>query len=151
MVAWTPRWPASDVLLGQFGKRRSEAQRRYRQFVLEGIGGTTPWAALRQQIYLGDERFVERTQRKAEIQGDALSIPRAQRRAPVLSLAAIARAHRDRDDAIVTAYGTGAYSYREIAEHFQLHLATVGRIIRVGMGTSLNLSNNRNVQVRDLF
>ena len=83
----TPRWLASDVLLGQFGKRRSEAQRRYRQFVLEGIGGTTPWAALRQQIYLVDERFVERTQRKAEIQSDELSIPRAQRRAPVLSLA----------------------------------------------------------------
>ena len=46
------------------------------------------------------------------------------------SLAAIARKHRDRDDAIVIAYGTGGYSYREIAEHFQLHLATVGRIIR---------------------
>ena len=126
----TPRWLASDVLLGQFGKRRSEARRRYRQFVLEGMGGATLWAELRQQIYLGDERFVERMQRKAEIQGDELSIPRAQRRAPVPSLAAIARKHRDRDDAIVTAYGTGAYSYREIAEHFQLHLATVGRIIR---------------------
>ena len=91
------------------------------------------WAELRQQIYLGDERFVERMQRKAEIQGDELSIPRGQRRAPVPSLAAIARKHRDRDDAIVTAYGTGVYSYREIAEHFQLHLATVGRIIRARM------------------
>ena len=40
---------------------------------------------------------------------------------------------RDRDDAIVTAYGTGAYSYRKIAEHFQLHLASVGRIIRARM------------------
>ena len=36
------------------------------------------------------------------------------------------RAHRDRDDAIVTASGTGVYSYRKFAEHFQLHLATVG-------------------------
>ena len=44
-----------------------------------------------------------------------------------------ARKHRDRDDVIVTAYATGAYSYREIAEHFQLHLATVGRIIRARM------------------
>ncbi len=54
----------------------------------------------------------------------------AQRRAPVPSLAAIARKHCDRDEAIVTAYGTGVYSFREIAERFQLHLATVGRIIR---------------------
>ena len=37
------------------------------------------------------------------------------------------------DDAIITAYGTGAYSYREIAEHCQLHLTTVGRIIRARM------------------
>ena len=72
-------------------------------------------------------------QRKAESQGDELSIPRAQRRAPVPSLAAIARKHRDRDAAIVTAYGTGAYSYRKIAEHFQLHLLTVGRIIQARM------------------
>ena len=36
------------------------------------MGGTTLWAELRQQIYLGDERFVERMQRKAEIQGDEL-------------------------------------------------------------------------------
>ncbi|MDH4275546.1 MAG: helix-turn-helix domain-containing protein [Gammaproteobacteria bacterium] len=27
-------------------------------------------------------------------------------------------------------YETGGYSYREIAEHLGLHLATVGRIIR---------------------
>ena len=30
---------------------------------------------------------------------------------------------------LLAAYGTGVYSYREIAEHFQLHLATVGQII----------------------
>jgi transposase len=28
-----------------------------------------------------------------------------------------------RNDAIVAAYATGAYSYREIAEYFGLHLA----------------------------
>jgi len=38
--------------------------------------------------------------------------------------------HRDRNAAIMTAYATGAYSYREIAEHFGIHLATVGRVVR---------------------
>lgn len=128
-----PRWLATDALLGQFGRRRAEARRRYREFVLQGIGQTTLWAALRQQIYLGDERFVERMQAKADLQGDELSIPRAQRRPPAPTLAAIAAKHRERDDAIVAAYGTGAYSYRDIAEHFQLHLATVGRIVRARM------------------
>ena len=46
------------------------------------------------------------------------------------SLAAIAVKRRDRDDAIAAAYASGAYGYRELAEHFGLHLGTVGRIIR---------------------
>jgi hypothetical protein len=88
------------------------------------------WKGLRQQIFLGDEKFVARMQKKAEVQGDELSIPRIQRRGPAPSLATIAARHHTRDDAIVAAYDTGVYSYREIAEHFGLHLATVGRIVR---------------------
>ncbi|MEA3275746.1 MAG: helix-turn-helix domain-containing protein [Pseudomonadota bacterium] len=34
---------------------------------------------------------------------------------------------------MVAAYATGAYSYREIAAHFGVHLATVGRIVRGAM------------------
>jgi hypothetical protein len=37
---------------------------------------------------------------------------------------------RHRNDAIIAAYAASAYSYREIAAHFALHLATVGRIMR---------------------
>lgn len=126
----TPAWLATDALLTQFAKRRAEARRRYQRFVSEGIDQGSPWAGLRQQIYLGDENFVARMQKKADIRGDELSIPRAQRRPPALSLATIARRKRNRNDAIVSAYATGVYSYREIAEHFGLHLATVGRVIR---------------------
>lgn len=126
----TPTWLATDGMLAQFGKRRVDARRRYQQFVREGINHGSIWAELRQQIYLGDEKFVERMQKKAEMQGDELSIPRAQRRAPAPSLATIAGKHHSRNDAIVAAYATGAYSYREIAEYFSLHLATVGRVVR---------------------
>ena len=71
-----------------------------------------------------------RLQNKAVIRGDALSIPRAQRRPPAPPLSTIAGEHRDRNAAIVAAYATGAYSYRAIAEHFGLHLAGVGRVVR---------------------
>lgn len=91
------------------------------------------WEGLRQQIYLGDEAFVERMQAKAKIDGDALTVPQAQRRPPAPSLADIAAGHRERNAAIVAAYATGAYSYREIAAHFSVHLATVGRIARTAM------------------
>ena len=36
----------------------------------------------------------------------------------------------DGNAAMVAAYATGACSYREIAEHFHVHLVTVGRIVR---------------------
>jgi putative transposase len=125
-----PGWLETDGLLAQFGARRTEARRRYSEFVVAGLKAESIWRGLRQQIYLGDEEFVKRMQRKAKPQGDTLSIPRAHRRAPAPSLSAIAARHRDRDKAIANAYATGAYSYREIAEHFDLHLATVGRIVR---------------------
>jgi putative transposase len=128
-----PDWLATDGLLAQFGKRRAQARQRYSRFVAEGMSNASIWESLRQQIYLGDEKFVTRMQRKAKVAGDALSIPRAQRRKPVPSLAALAARHPHRDDAIVAAYATGTYSYREIGDHFGIHLATVGRIIRSRM------------------
>jgi putative transposase len=128
-----PPWLATDGVLAQFGKRRANARRRYSEFVLAGIKQESIWGNLRQQIYLGDERFIARMQRKVKPQGDTLSIPRAHRRPPAPALSTLAARHRDRDKAILTAYATGAYSYREIAEHFDLHLATIGRIVRAQM------------------
>jgi putative transposase len=129
-TAPAPAWLATDALLSAFGDPRRQAQRRYQQFVREGIGKESIWSGLRQQIYLGDERFVERMQAKAEVQGDEISIPRTQRRAPPASLASIAATSPGRDEGMVAAYATGAYTYREIAQHFGVHAATVGRIVR---------------------
>lgn len=126
----TPAWLSTDGLLSQFGQRRKQARQRYRDFVVDGIGKAGPWADLNQQVYLGDARFVEHMQDKMRIQGDELSIPKRQRRAPARSLAEIAAANPHRNDAIVAAYATGAYSYQEIAAYHGLHLATVGRIVR---------------------
>lgn len=128
-----PEWLSTDNLLSQFGKRRTNARRKYRQFVDEGVDQESIWTHLRQQVYLGDDRFVERMQKRAQVQGDELSIAKIQRRAPAPPLAVIAKKHQERDEAIVAAYATGVYSYREIAEHFDLHLATVGRIVRKRM------------------
>jgi len=127
-----PKWLAVDGLLSQFGAVRQEARQHYQRFISDGVGQGI-WEGLRQQIYLGGEAFVERMQAEAKINGDALTVPQAQRRPPAPSLADIAARHRGRNAAIVAAYATGAYSYREIAEHFCVHLATVGRIVRTAM------------------
>ena len=131
MIGKSPRpvWLSIDGLLHQFGKVRSRARHRYRQFVLEGLNQNI-WEDLRQQIYLGDEIFVERMKGKIQINGDHATVPRAQRLSPVPTLASIVARHKDRNQAIRDAYATGEYSYREIAAYFNIHLATVGRIVR---------------------
>jgi len=52
-----------------FCPSREQARRRYRRFVHEGVGETI-WQGLRGQIHLGDEAFVTRMQRNAQITGD---------------------------------------------------------------------------------
>jgi len=44
-------------------------------------------------------------------------------------------ASSSRNDAIVAAYATGAYSYQDLAHHFGMHFTTVGRIVRRGRAT----------------
>ena len=127
-----PPWLAVDALLSLFGPARDDARLQYRAFVGEGAGAEI-WQGLRQQVYLGDDAFVMRMQAKAQFQGDQSSVPQAQRRPPPPSLAQVAARSAGRDAAIVAAYAGGAYTYREIAEYFGVHLATVGRIVRRGM------------------
>jgi putative transposase len=125
-----PQWLSSDTLLAQFGNRRVLARKYYQQFVAEGIGKESIWKHLNRQIYLGNDRFIERMQAKLGIKSLDANIPRAQRRPPAPPLDVIRRSHRDRDLAIVAAYETGEYSYQQIAEHFRIHFTTVGEIVR---------------------
>jgi len=122
------REDATDGLLAQFGRRRTEPRRRYRKFVAEG--GASVGSGLRQQIHFGDDTFAAKMQEKVPVQTDQLNIQRSQRRRPAPPLEAIAAEHPERNAAIVSAHATGTYSYREIADHFGLHPATVGRVIR---------------------
>lgn len=126
-------WLEADGLLVQFSGRRSLAQACYVQFVAEGIKAVSPWLSLKGQVFLGDERFVQRMQ--ACLQADTLDdiqIPIMQRRSPPASLSEIERGAANRNAAIVMAYATGAYSYQQIADYFGIHFTTVGKIVRRG-------------------
>ena len=84
-------------------------------------------------MYLGDDEFVKRM-------GDKVSnklsidteIPRLQRRAKAPPLAVFV-AMTDTDAAIAQAYATGCYSMKEIAQAFEIHYATVSRIVKKTM------------------
>ena len=125
-----PVWLTTDVLLGEFGKSRFWARRKYQQFVEEGMSAESIWKDLKGQIYLGDDDFVEQMRGKLGERDEDVNIPLVQQRATAPMLSAIRRRYSNRDDGIRAAYETGAYSYQEIARHFEVHFTTVGRIVR---------------------
>lgn len=128
----SPPWLATDGLLACFAKRRSLAQQRYAQFVLEGVKSASPWADIKAQVFLGDDQFVNRMQALILSGKDDVQIPLAQRRPKPPPLAEIEKRAKDRDAAIIAAYATGGYSYQQLADYFGLHFTTVGRIVRGG-------------------
>ena len=124
-------WLAVDGLLAHFAEQRGLAQKRYTQFVAEGVKAVSPWLGLKGQVFLGDEQFVRRMQAcmRADARDD-VQIPAAQRRPPPASLPEIERGAESRNAAIVVAYAMGAYSYQQIADYFGIHFTTVGNVVR---------------------
>ncbi len=119
---------STDVLLSQFGARKSEARARYVRFVAEGKDQPTLWQQLRGQIYLGDEVFVKTLHQRHRPDERLTEVPRAQRRAPAKSLAQYVRLP-DRQQAMQRAYASGEYTLSQIAEHFGVHYSTVSRAV----------------------
>jgi putative transposase len=125
----TPEWFDPVWLLAAFGGTRSQAIARYRRFIAEGDGKASPWEELKGQIYLGSAAFVENMQRFCDTGRDLREIPRAQRRAVPKTLAEYRALAGQRDEAILQACCSGAYSQKEVADYFGLHYSRVSKIV----------------------
>jgi len=114
---------------------------RFRQFVEAGRDQPAPWEALRNQVFLGSDAFVERMQARIEgLDGQLSEVPTAQRRKPAAPLERYWRQNASRDDAIADAYASGGYSMQEIGHFFGLHYSRVSRILkRRGAGAKGNI------------
>ncbi len=123
------RWLTIRWLLAGFSRRKIEAQQTYRRFIAEGKGQAGPWRELRSQIYLGDEGFVEEMQRKISPDTTLSEVPASQRRQVAKPLAYYQEQYGDRNTAIIEAYESGAYTMKEIGDHFRLHYSRVSRIV----------------------
>jgi len=125
-----PVWLETDAVLRAFADERTTAVVGYRRFVAEGIGAASPWQALKNQIYLGSDRFVERMQAQIDPKRPLREVPKRQRRALAKPLADYAARWSDRDRAMAEAYRTGSYSMQAIAEHFGVSRMTVSRAVK---------------------
>jgi len=121
--AAAPSFLSIDWVLEQFGGSRSQAQKQYREFVREGMGGR-PWDELKGQIYLGTEAFIEK---HAPREKQLKEIPRAQLTAARPALERIFR--NGGNQAIAKAYEHG-YRLNEIAAYLGVHYATVSRRLK---------------------
>ena len=124
-----PEWLDRDGLLKQFAKGRKAAIARYQAFVFEGKGLSSPLENTRHQLLLGDDTFVEEfsTTHKTE----ALSeVSIAQRRSLAPSLETLQQRYEHRNEAMARAYLSGAYTMKEIGQHFGVHYMTVSRAVR---------------------
>ena len=123
-LAAVPAFLTTDWILAQFAQQRRTAQRKYQQFVKEGLK-SRPWEELKGQIYLGSEEFIaEHSSGKEQL----TEIPRRQRRAVRPSLEQLFA--RGPEQAILRAYREHGYRLREIAEHLGVHYATVSRQLK---------------------
>ena len=108
---------------------RRRAARRYAALVSAGRGLRLWDQALRQQIYLGDEAFVERMQARAEpLRRKASEVPRAQRRSSG-DLDRFLRASDTRAEALRRAHVEGGMTMSAIAGRLGLSVSRVSRLI----------------------
>ncbi len=120
---------ASDALLLQFGEQRNRAIERFQEFISQGRG-VEIWSNLKQQIYLGDTRFIEKHRQDIDHQAGKLSeIPLKQRRQPAKSLPEYLAGNADVNSAMVAAYNSGSYTMNEIATYFGCHYLTISRVL----------------------
>lgn len=127
-VAVSPSWLATDALLRMFAKQRKTARRKYAEFVQQGKG-LSIWDKVANQVFLGDDNFVQSHLALLSEPDKLADIPKKQRRGVVKTLTEYEHLAQTRDDAIAAAYKSGGYTLKEIGHYFGLHYSRVSRVV----------------------
>ncbi len=127
-----PTFLHQDDVLRFFGKQEKDAQRKYREYIKQGIGGDSPLDQRTSQVLLGSTRFLNEMQ--PILQGERLSKrgPKAARRRrslPVLFKKVDAKTRLERNELIKKAHLDFGYTLMEIGNHLGLHYTTVSKVI----------------------
>jgi REP element-mobilizing transposase RayT len=120
----------TEWILAGFDNTKSIAQQRYRDFVKAGKEQPSPWQWLKNQIYLGDDDFVNDMQRKLKSEQSLKDIPRRQKQAPVKPLSFFVDRYKNRDEGMAQAYLSGHYTLAQVGEYFGVSYATVSRAVK---------------------
>jgi putative transposase len=124
-----------DWILGQFSRKRSKAELKYRQFVEWGIGQETIWRDVKGQSILGEEDFVEGLISHIRKHQDIPEIPKSHRyvnRPPLEKIFSgkVVQDKRKRDTKIIEAVQKFGYTQQQIAAHLNMHYSTISNLVR---------------------
>ena len=128
-LAAVPDWLHVDWLLSCFGRRKKRVAQSYRKFVAEGVGKPSPLNDLKNQIYLGDDDFVEELQEFVAQDTNLSEVPAVQKRKPTGPIGDYMESAKSRNEGIYLAYRSGAYTMKSISDDLGLHYSTVSKII----------------------
>jgi REP element-mobilizing transposase RayT len=127
-----------EWVIGQFSLDIKEAEKRYVEFVKDGIKKESIWKDLKHNVLLGREEFVDRFEIFIKVKGRIKEIPKNQRNILRPALKEIfsedvLKSKKLRDEKIIDAIKSYGYYQSEIAEFLQMHYSTVSRIIKRGI------------------
>ena len=128
----SPVWFDRQWILSCFGRNENIAIENYMQFIANGVQQPSPWSMLKNQIYLGSDKFIDKVQ--ANISTKHLSeIPKIQKRSVPKTLEEYETIAQNRNEAIQLAYRSGGYTLEKIGMYYSLHYSTISRIVHDGM------------------
>jgi hypothetical protein len=124
-----PDWLDDRRVLSLLHADPRVARRSYRAYVERADDEPPLWTSLRNQIYLGDEAFVEQMQSLARAEALNPEVPRVQQQPAATVPGSPARDHAVRNAAIVAAFAKGGFTQKQLANHFGVHYSMVSKIL----------------------
>jgi hypothetical protein len=97
----------TEWILAGFDKIKRVAQQHYQDFVKAGKEQPSPWQLLKNQIYLGDDDFVNNMQRKLNPEQSLKNTPRKQKQDPIKLLSYFVDRYKNRNEGMAQAYLSG--------------------------------------------
>ncbi len=127
-----PGFLHAEAVLSHFGKREKEAQRKYREYIKQGVNEKSPLDDRQNQVLLGSPRFLNEMQ--PILQGERLSKrgPKAVRRRRSLNALfkkVDEKSRLERNELIKRAHLDYGYTLMEIGSHLGLHYTTVSKVV----------------------
>jgi len=113
-----------------FDRNKERSIEQYINFINEGVGKKSPLENVKNQIFLGNDEFIERGLKLIDDVKKSDEVPRIQRRGIVKPIKYYEDTFSDRNEAIFNAYSTGGYTMKEVGEYFGLGYSMVSRIVK---------------------